>query len=77
MKKRFAEEQTIGFQREAESGLPIAGLCRRHRFSEARYYLRRRKLGGMSVSDAKRLNKLETKTDDLRSCWPMLCLKTR
>ena len=58
MKKRFSEEQIIGFLREAESGLPVAELCRRHGFSEASYYLWRSKFGGMSVSDAKRLKEL-------------------
>ena len=60
MKKRFTEEQIIGFLREAEAGLPIKELCRRHGFSEASYYLWRSKFGGMSVSDAKRLKELET-----------------
>ena len=39
MKKRFTEEQIIGFLREAESGLPVAELCRRHGFSEASNHL--------------------------------------
>jgi len=60
MKKRFTEEQIIGFLREAEAGLPIKELCRRHGFSEASYYLWRSKFGGMSVSDAKRLKELES-----------------
>ncbi|WP_267315119.1 transposase, partial [Xanthomonas campestris] len=30
MKKRFSEEQIIGFLREAESGVAIKDLCRRH-----------------------------------------------
>lgn len=30
MKKRFSEEQIIGFLREAEAGLPVKELCRRH-----------------------------------------------
>ncbi|MEC5081039.1 transposase, partial [Xanthomonas oryzae] len=29
MKKRFSEEQIIGFLREAEAGMPIKDLCRR------------------------------------------------
>lgn len=58
MRKRFAEEQIIGFLREAETGIPIKEQCRRHGFSEASYYLWRSKFGGMSVSDAKRLKEL-------------------
>tara|TARA_R110000824_G_scaffold218100_1_gene404583 strand:+ start:803 stop:988 length:186 start_codon:yes stop_codon:yes gene_type:complete len=46
MKKRFSEEQIIGFLGEAEAGLPIKELCRRHGFSEASYYLWRSKFGG-------------------------------
>ena len=53
MKKRFTEEQIIGFLREAEAGLAVAELCRRHDFSEASYYLRRSKFDHMNVSDAK------------------------
>jgi putative transposase len=35
VKKRFSEEQIIGFLREAEAALPVKELCRRHGFSEA------------------------------------------
>ncbi len=66
MKKRFSEEQIIGFLREAEAGLPIKELCRRHGFSEASYYLWRSKFGGMSVSDVKRLKELETENARLK-----------
>ena len=59
MKKRYTEEQIIGFLREADAGVPIVELCRRHGFSEASFYLWRNKFGGMSVSDAKRLKELE------------------
>ena len=66
MKKRFTEEQIIGFLREAEAGLAVAELCRRHGFSEASYYLWRSKFGGMNVSDAKRLKELEAENGRLK-----------
>ena len=66
MKKRYTEEQIIGFLREADAGLPIAELCRRHGFSEASFYLWRNKFGGMSVSDAKRLKELEAENGRLK-----------
>lgn len=52
MKKRFTEEQIIGFLWEVDAGVAIKELCRRHGFSEAYYYLWRNKFGGMEVSDA-------------------------
>ena len=66
MKKRFSEEQIIGFLREAERGVAVKELCRRHGFSEASYYLWRSKFGGMDVSDAKRLKALEAENATLK-----------
>jgi putative transposase len=66
VKKRFSEEQIIGFLREAEAGVAIKDLCRKHGFSEASYYLWRSKFGGMNVSDAKRLRELEVETTRLK-----------
>lgn len=66
MKKRFSEEQIIGFLREAEAGMAVKDLCRKHGFSEASYYLWRSKFGGMSVPDAKRLKELETENGRLK-----------
>lgn len=65
MKKRFSEEQISGFLREAEAGLPVKELCRRHGFSEASYYLWRSKFGGMNVPDAKRHKELEIENSRL------------
>lgn len=59
MNKRFSGGQISGFLREAEAGIAIEDLCRRHGFSEASYYLWQNKFGGMTVSDAKRLKALE------------------
>lgn len=66
MKKRFTEEQIIGFLKEAERGVPVKELCRKHGFSDASFYLWRSKYGGMEVSDAKRLKALEIENARLK-----------
>ena len=65
-KKRFTEEQIIGFLREADAGMAVKDLCRKHGFSEASYYAWRTKFGGMDVSDAKRLKALEAENTRLK-----------
>jgi putative transposase len=66
MKKRFSETQIIGFLREADAGVAVKELCRQHGFSDASYYLWRRKFGGLDVSDAKRLKALEQENARLK-----------
>jgi len=66
VKKRFSEEQIIGFLREADAGMAVKDVCRRYGFSEASYYLWRSKFGGMTASDAKRLRELETENGRLK-----------
>src|SRR3954453_1551791 len=66
MKKRFTEAQIVGFLREADAGVPVKELCRKHGFSDGSYYLWRSKFGGMSVSDAKRLKELEIENTRLK-----------
>ncbi|ORE86829.1 IS3/IS407-type transposase [Oceanococcus atlanticus] len=66
MKKLYSEEQIIGFLQEAESGIPVKELCRRHGFSQGSFYLWRSKFGGMSVPDAKRLRELEKENARLK-----------
>jgi putative transposase len=66
MKKRFTEEQIIGFLREADAGLKVKDLCRKHGFSEPSYYAWKAKFGGMGVSDAKRLKELESENTKLK-----------
>ena len=66
MKKRYSEEQIIKFLKEAESGVPVKELCRRHGFSDASFYAWQSKFGGMDVSDAKRLKALEAENARLK-----------
>jgi putative transposase len=66
MKKRYTEEQIIGFLRQADAGLPVKELCRNHGFSEPSYYAWKAKFGGMNVSDAQRLKALESENTRLK-----------
>ena len=66
MKKRYTEEQIIGFLKQAAAGTPIKELCRKHGFSDASFYLWRRKFGGLDVPDARRLKDLESENARLK-----------
>ena len=66
MKKRFTEERIIGILKEAESGMRVADVCRKHGISDATYYNWKSKFGGMSVSEAQRLRALELENNKLK-----------
>ncbi len=66
MKKRFTEQQIIGLLKEAEAGMPVKELCRKHGFSGASFYTWRAKFGGMEVSEARRLKDLEVENARLK-----------
>lgn len=65
-RSRFSEGQIIGVLRHAEAGMRLADLCRKHGISGATFYRRRAKYGGMDVSDAMRLRRLEEANARLR-----------
>ncbi len=66
MKKRFTEEQIIRILQEAESGMKVMDVCRKHGISDATYYNWKSKYGGMTVSDAKKLKALEDENGKLK-----------
>ena len=65
-KRRFTEQQIIGFLKEAEAGMPVKELCRKHGFSDAAFYGWRTKFGGMQVHEARRLRELEIENAKLK-----------
>ena len=65
-RKRFTEAQILGFLKEAEAGLPVKELCRKHGFSDASFYNWRSKYGGMELADIKRLKALERENARLK-----------
>lgn len=65
-RKRYTEEQIIGILKEAEAGVPVKELCRKHGMSDGSFYTWRSKYGGMEVSEAKRLRQLEEENRKLK-----------
>ena len=64
--KRFSEEKIIRILQEAETGLSVADVCRKHNCSEQSFYRWKAKFGGMEVSEAKRLRELERENTELK-----------
>ena len=64
--KRFTEEQIIRVLQEADAGLSVADVCRKHNCAEQSFYRWKKKFGGMEVSEAKRLRELERENGELK-----------
>ncbi len=65
-KSRFTDEQIVSILRQGDAGAPIAELCRKHGITSTTYYRWKRKYGGMEVSEAKRLRKVEEENRRLK-----------
>ena len=64
--KRFTEEQIIGILKEADMGLAVPDLLRKHGIAQGTFYRWKAKYGGMEVSDARRLKALEEENRRLK-----------
>ena len=53
-KSKFSESHIAGILREAEAGVPVADLLRKHGISRPTFFKWRSKYGGATVSDVKR-----------------------
>lgn len=64
--KKVSEEKVIGILKEAEAGVPLDDLARRHGVSKGSLFRWRAKYGGMQVSEARRLRELEAENGKLK-----------
>ena len=65
-KNKWSVGQIISILKENEGGVSASELCRKHGMSDATFYNWRKKYGGMSVSDARRLKELELENARLK-----------
>ena len=64
-KSRYTDEQMVKILREADKE-PIAKVAKKHGVSQQTIYAWRKRYGGLSVSDTKRLKQLELENSKLK-----------
>jgi putative transposase len=74
-KTRFTESQIVGVLKEAETGVSIAELMRRHGISKQTYFRWKSKYGGASVKELTRLRELEHENAKLKRMYAELALE--
>lgn len=74
---RFTETQIVGILNQAEAGMKVKDLCRKHGISDATYYNWKAKYGGMSASELKRTKELEAENAKLKRMYADLALENR
>ena len=77
MKKRFSESQIVRILHEAEGGVPVRDVCRRHNIVEQTFYRWRKQYGGMGVSDVRQLKSLQSENTELKKIVADLTLDNR
>ena len=68
-KSKFSETQIVGILRDAESGVPVPDLLRKHGVSKATFFKWRSKYGGMDVSMMSRVKELEEENRRLKKMY--------
>jgi putative transposase len=76
-KSRFTETQIVAILNEADAGIQLKDICRKHGTSDATYYNWQSKYGGMSASDLKRMKELESESSKLKRMYADMALENR
>ena len=74
-KSQFTETQIVSILSEADAGVKVQDLCRKHGISPATYYKWKSKYGGLSVSELKRMKELEAENAKLKRMYADLSLE--
>jgi len=72
---RFSETQIVNILKEAEAGIAVEALSRKHGFSKSVFYKWKAKYSGMDASALKRLKELEEEHRRLKQMYADLSLE--
>ena len=76
-KSKFTETQIVSILKEADAGMKVDDICRKHGVSPSTYYTWKSKYGGMEASDVKKLKELQEENDRLKRMFAELSLENR
>ena len=65
-KSRFTEEQIIAILKEQDQGLKVAEICRKHGLSDQTFHNWKKKYGGLTVDELRRMKELEQENSRLK-----------
>lgn len=74
-KSRYTESQIVSILKEADAGMKIEELCRKHGMSSATYYKWKSKYGGLDASELKRMRELEEENAKLKRLFADVSLE--
>lgn len=74
-KSRFTDTQIVAILKEADAGMKVADVCRKHGVSQPTYYNWKSKYGGMSASELKRIKELEAEHSKLKRMYADLAME--
>ncbi len=76
-RSRFSETQIVSILKEADAGVQVKDICRKHGISDATYYNWKSKYGGMQASDLKRLKEMERELSQFKRMYADIALENR
>ena len=74
-KSRFTETQIVSILNEADAGIKVQDICRKHGICPATFHRWKSKYGGMDASDLKRMKELEAENAELKRMYADLSLE--
>jgi len=74
-KSRFTESQIVEILKEADSGLPVKEVWRKHGISSATYYKWKAKFGGLNLTEPVRIKDLDSENIWLKRMYSELILE--
>ena len=74
-RSKFSETQIVSILKEADSGMKVAEVCRKHGISLPTYYNWKSRYGGLGISELKRIKELEAEHSRLKRMYADLAME--